>query len=70
MTLPNGTQECHESLIEMLNSYEIYLNSIENSIKYDIDNANLNADINNNYKDSFDKYNTCLLYTSSCEYST
>lgn len=63
MTLPNGTQECHESLIEMLNSYEIYLNSIESSIKYDIDNAKvndnkLNADINNNYKDSFDKYNT------------
>ena len=63
MTLPNGSQECYESLIEMLNSYEIYLNSIERSIKYDIDNSKandnkLNADINNNYKDSFDKYNT------------
>ena len=63
--LPTGTQECYESLIEMLNSYEIYLNSIESSIKYDIENSKLddnklNTVINNNYKDSFDKYNTFL----------
>lgn len=65
MILPNGSQECHESLIEMLNSYEIYLNSIESSIKYDIENSKVNdnkldTNINNNYKDSFDKYNTFL----------
>lgn len=61
--LPYGTENTHSSLIEMLNSYEIYINSMEHSIQYDIENSNdykSKNSINNKYKDSFDKYNTFL----------
>lgn len=64
MALPQGTQDCHSSLVEMLNSYEIYLNSLEKSIQHDINNSNSNnktkKTIQNYYEDSFDKYDTFL----------
>lgn len=65
MVLPQGTHDCHSSLVEMLNSYEVYLNSIEKSIQYDINNSNSNDNkttkiIQNYYKDSFDKYSIFL----------
>lgn len=50
----------------MLNSYEVYINSLQKSVETEI-NEPTSTDIDSNYDDSFDKYKSFLSYFDSFE---
>lgn len=61
VSIPSGAQDYYQSLEDMLNSYEVYINSLEKSVKTEISEPNSN-DLESTYADSFDKYNSFLSY--------
>lgn len=83
ISIPSGAQDCYSALEEMLNSYEVYLNSLETSVKSEIafskgnnnsktsmtlfENYKSSDDIDNSYADTFDKYSTFISSFESLE---
>lgn len=66
VSIPSGAQNSYEALEDMLNSYEIYINSLQKSVETEINKPN-STDIDSNYDDSFDKYKSFLSYFDSFE---
>lgn len=70
VSIPSGAQDCYISLEYMINSYEVYINSLESSIKSEIAlNSNNNSlsknykstnSIDEDYSDTFDKYSNFI----------
>lgn len=61
ISIPIGADKCYESLEEMLNSFESYINSLENNIKTEVNlPSNKKENIESLYEDTYNKYSTFL----------
>lgn len=73
VSIPSGAQNCYTSLEDMINSYEVYINSLESSVKSEIilnkENNNKvslsishksSRDLDEKYADAFDKYSNFI----------
>lgn len=74
VSIPSGAQNCYTSLEDMINSYEVYINSLESSVKSEItlnkeNNTAKNSlsithkssiDLDEKYADAFDKYSNFI----------
>lgn len=73
VSIPSGSQDSYEALEDMLNSYEVYINSLDKSVKNEINTSNSDKDsnskelIDSSYTDTFDKYKSFLSYFDSLE---
>lgn len=73
VSIPSGAQNCYNYLEDMINSYEVYINSLESSVKAEIilnkeNNNKVSLSISNKssgnldekYADAFDKYSNFI----------
>lgn len=73
VSIPSSAQNCYTSLEDMINSYEVYINSLESSVKSEIilnkENNNKvslsishksSRDLDEKYADAFDKYSNFI----------
>lgn len=74
ISIPSNAQNCYASLEDMINSYEVYINSLESSVKSEIalnkENINTKTKLSINskstrnleekYSDTFDKYSSFI----------
>ena len=83
ISIPVGAENCYSSLEEVINSYTIYIDSLESSIKNEISNSKISNNtktkktistliihpnnINDLYSDTFEKYSDFLSSINSFE---
>ncbi|SFC82813.1 hypothetical protein [Clostridium uliginosum] len=70
VSIPIGGESCYETLEEMLNSYNSYINSLEQSVKNEIallNESSSKKNIDDIYEDTFNKYSDFLDYLEAFE---